>query len=445
MEGTAVDMKKVFLFAIIFIMICVLAHAQIEHYPGPEHIRYPPQDPLDSFGRARIAAPFPLFDAQFNYGLQPAWFQQSVVNGNITHIPASSTVRLSTGDVAAGNRAIFQTKTYWRYLPGLAHQAVWTCTFGESATGIVRMAGLYDATDGLAFMQDESGLGILRRTSTSGAPIDNIVRQVDWNLDRLDGTGPSKQLLDPASDNIFIIDFQWLGAGRVRWGIDFGGHITYVHHLQYANTKAVPFMRTANLPFRVEIENTDTADSEAIFDFTCIAMNSSGGSEPFALIRSTSNDEASGGAMPLRNVTSSNEPLPIISIRPRTTFNSLINRGQVRPASFQIASQDSPVAYSVILNGILTGAAFADINTTDSIVQADVSATAISGGITLQSGYLGAGAGMQVMEVLTLKLEDIVLSNNISGDETEILSLIISLTDGVPSDCAGAFTWKELR
>lgn len=445
MEGTAVDMKKIFLFAITFLMICALANAQIEHYPGPDRIRYPPQRPFDSFGRARTAPPFPLFDAQFNYDLQPSWFQQQVVNGSVTHIPSSSVARLSTGGTAIGNSAIFQTKSYWRYLPGLSHQAVWTCIFGEPATGVKRAIGLYDAEDGLAFVQDESGMAILRRTSTSGSPVDNVIRQSDWNLDRLDGTGRSKILLDPASDNIFIIDFQWLGAGRVRWGFDFSGHITYCHQLQWANTESVSFMRTANLPFRVEIENIDVADSEATFDFNCVALNSGGGSEPSPLIRSTSNDEASGGAMPLRNVRSSNEPLPVISIRPRTTFNGLINRGQVRPALFQIVSQDAPVAYAVILNGILTGAAFADVNTADSIVQADVSATAITGGITLQSGYLGAGAGMQVMEVLTLELEDIVLSNNISGDETEILSLIISLTDGVPSDCAGAFTWKELR
>lgn len=99
----------------------------------------------------------------------------------------------------------------------------------------------------------------------------------------------------------------------------------------------------------------------------------------------------------------------------------------------------------MILDGALTGASFADVNTSDSIVQADVAATAISGGIVLQTGYLGAGAGMQVMETITLELDDIILSNNIAGDETQIMSLVISLTDGVPSACAGAFTWDELR
>ncbi len=438
-------MKRLIFIVCILLLITTVAYGQVKIYPGPERVRYPLENPLDSFGRARVSSPFRIFDVQFNYDLQPSWFQQQVINGSITHIPAHSAVRLSTGGVAVGNSAIFQTKSYWRYLPGMAHQIVWTCTLGDPEIGVVRTVGIYDAADGLGFIQDELGIGILRRTSTSGVPVDNIVRQADWNLDKVDGTGESHQFLNQDSDNIWIIDFQWLGAGLIRWGLDFSGQITYVHQLQWANTEEVPYMRTANLPFRVEIENVDIADSEATFDFTCVALSSGGGSEPFPLVRSTSNDEASGGVTPLTSVTSANEPLPILSIRPRTTFNGLISRGQLKPSSFQVASKNAPIAYAVILNGVLTGASFADVNTANSIVQADVSATAINGGIVQASGYLGAGAGMQVMENIILELNNIILSNNIAGDATEILSLVISLTDGVPSDCAGAFTWDELR
>lgn len=438
-------MKRLFTLICVLFLIGTFCYSQVDHYPGPEHIAYDPIDPLDSFGRIRVSPPFPLFDIQFNYDLQPSWFQQEVVNGNVTHIPARSTVRLSTGGVAIGNSAILQSRIYFRYLPGMSHQVVFTCIFGDPETGIIRTIGLLDAEDGLGFVQDESGIGILRRTSTSGVAVDNIVPRSEWNLDKLDGSGLGKQVLDASKNNIFIVDFQWLGAGRVRWGFDFSGHITYVHQLQWANTEEVPFMRTANLPFRVEIENVATADSEATLDFTCVAINSGGGSEPFPLIRSTSNDVASGGTVSLRQVTGVNQPLPILSIRPCTTFNNLVFRGQVLPISFQVVSKDSPIGYAIILDGVLTGDSFADVNTTDSTVQADVSATSISGGVVLASGYLGAGAGMQVMETVFRELTNVILSNNIAGNETETLSLVISLADGVPSDCAGAFKWKELR
>lgn len=436
--------KRLFILVLLLSLVG-LSIAQIDHYAGQEHIAYSGVEPLDSFGRIRVSPPFTIFDSQFNYDLQPSLFQQQVINGSITHMPFVSTVRLSTDSITVGSSAILQSKRYLRYLPGMSHQVVWTCVFGDPETGVVRTVGLLDDEDGLGFIQDETGIGILRRTSTSGSPVDNIIPQSEWNLDRLDGSGEGRQVLDVSSDNIYVIDFQWLGAGRIRWGLDFSGHITYVHQVQWANSAEVPFMRTANLPFRVSIENVATADTTASFDFTCVVINSEGGSEPSPLIRSTSNDEASGGVTSLRNVSSSNEPLPVLSIRLRTSFKSLTNRGQVIPTSYTIASKDAPVAYAIILNGVLTGASFANVNTVNSIVEVDDSATAISGGIVIDSGYLGAGAGMQVMETVILKLKNIILSNNIAGNETEILSLVISLVGGVPSDCAGAFTWGELR
>lgn len=416
----------------------------IEYYPGVEHIGYP-ADPMDSFGRLNVAEPFTLIEAQFNYGLQPSLFQESVNNGSVTHLPLSSAIRLSTGGTASGNKATFQSRRYFRYQPGKAHQAMWTCVMGEQANNVRKIAGVIDDQDGLAFIQTGAGLGVLRRTSTSGSAVDNIIWQSAWNLDKLDGNGLSRQNLDMTKDNIFVIDYQWLGAGRVRWGFDFSGHVTYCHQLQWANTDPLPYMRTGNLPFRIEIGNTGIADDETELDFTCLVISSGGGSEPFSLVRSTSNDVASAGVTPLRTVTAT--PLPTLSIRPRTTFNGLTNRGQVRPVKCQIASKDAPVAYSVIRNGTLTGASFSDVDSADSNVEVDVSATAISGGTVIASGYLGAGAGMQAMGTMMVDLEGVcnTLSNNIPGDEAEILSVVISLINGAPSGCSGAFSWDELR
>lgn len=414
-----------------------------DQIPGTGHIGYP-LDPADSFGRMNVAQPVTLFEAQFNYGLQPSLFDQYVTNGNIVHVPAHSAVRLSTGGGTVGNRAVFQSRKYIRYQPGKAHNLLWTCVLGSPKADVRQIAGLIDDEDGLAFVQDGSGLGVLMRTSTSGMVVDNIVPQAEWNLDRLDGTGKSEIPLDVTKNNIMVIDMQWLGAGRVRWGFDFGGHITYCHQSQWANTVELPFMRTANLPFRVEIKNTGSADGETTLDFTCVTVYSNGGSKQSFLTRSTNNAEATAGADSLRSVTSATEALPVLSIRPRASFNGLTNRGQVRPTSCQVASKDAAVAYSIIQNGTLVDASFSDVNS-DSIVEVDTSATGISGGIVVASGYLGADIGMPGMGFTTRDMENIILSNNIQGDTTETLTVAIRLADGVSSGCAGGFTWQELR
>lgn len=406
-----------------------------DQIPGAAHIGYP-ADPLDSFARLKVANPKSLFDAQFNYDLNSALFDQQLDNGSITHVPSSSAVRLSTGGTTAGNRAVLQSRTYFRYQPGRAHDVIWTCVLGAPQNGVQKIVGLLDDEDGLGFIQNESGLGVLRRTSISGTPVDNIVWQSGWNLDKFDATGQSKVRIDMTKNNIFVVDMQWLGAGRVRYGFDVGGHITYCHQFLWANTETVPFMRTANLPFRAEIKNVGTADSATEYDFTCVAINSSAGSEPVGLTRSTN-------IIDFKPITG--DYIPVLSIRPCTVFNGLTHRGQVIPISCQIATKDAPVAFVVIKNGALVGASFADVNTTNSSVQMDVSATAITDGVVVGSGYLGAGTGMPTMGVVTHELKDISLSNNIAGDDTETLSLVISRADGVNSNCAGAFTWQELR
>lgn len=419
-----------------------------EYLPGDKLIAYPAREPLDSFGRMRISTPFNVFNAQFNYGLQPLLFESLTNNGSITHMPFSSSVRLSTEGSASGNNAIFQSKQHFRYNPDRAQQIIWTCVLGAKKNNVKQSIGYYDPEDGLGFLQDSSELNILRRSSTSGSPEDELVPQSLWNLDGLGHPDNEKNssgvTLDVAKKNIFIIDFGWLGSGLIRWGFDFGGHTTYIHQMQFANTDIVPFMRTANLPFRVEIENTGIASGETIFDFNCVAINSEGGSEPVGIKGATNNGIATGGNTPLRAVTSSTDLLPILSIRPKTTFNSLTNRGQIRPISYRIASKDAPVYYSIVLNGTLTGELFNDVNTENSIVQVDTSATTLSGGTIVDCGYVGGVMGVQGLGITPLDLKNIVLSNNIIGDATDILTIAVGRADGVNSDCGAGFAWKEL-
>ena len=232
-------------------------------------IKYTDSEILDAFGRIRVSEPFNVFDIQFTYDLQPLFFKESNTNGDTTHVANSAAARLSTGGTPSGNKAIFQTKEYFRYQPGKSQSVVWTCILGAKTTDVRKRIGLFDADNGFFFEQDGSNLKIVRRTKTSGAVVDNSVNQSSWNLDVLDGTGSSGITLDETKDNIYVVDFQWLGAGRIRYGFDFGGQITYVHEIKFANTEAVPYSVTGNLPFRAVIENTDVAAGTAVvMDFT---------------------------------------------------------------------------------------------------------------------------------------------------------------------------------
>ena len=424
------------------ILILILACSFSGNTTTVREFSYRDSENLDAFGKLRVSQSFNVFEMQFNYDLQGLFFEESNTGaGDTTHVPNSSAARLTTGGVTSGDGAIFQSKEYYRYQPGKSQFIVWTCILGSKTSNVRKRIGLFDVDNGFFFEQDGTNLKVVRRTKTSGSVVDNAVNQSSWNIDILDGTGPSGETLDESKDNLYIVDYQWLGAGRIRFGLDFGGRIQYVHEIKFANTETVPFTVTGNLPFRAEIFNTGIAAGATTYDFTCFAIASEGGFNPTGIPGSTQN-------VAFRNVTTANDPLPILSIRNKATFNSITNRGLVIPKSYQIVSEDSIISYQIILNGSLTGASYNDVDATNSMIEFDVAATAITGGLVIDSGFLSGGKDKDesghVGEDLMNKL---LLANNIAGDTGDILSVVISIINsaGTASDVGAAITWKEER
>lgn len=86
--------------------------------------------------------------------------------------------------------------------------------------------------------------------------IDTRIPQSSWNIDKMDGTGPSGLTLDTTKMQMFYIDYSWYGAGSVRWGFRGPkGNIVYCHKLQNNNFNAQAYMRSGNLPARYETVN----------------------------------------------------------------------------------------------------------------------------------------------------------------------------------------------
>ena len=77
--------------------------------------------------------------------------------------------------------------------------------------------------------------------------------QSSWNLDTMDGNGPSGYTLDLSKMQMFFIDFSWYGAGAIRWGLrGADGRVTYVHRVANNNTNYEAYMRSGNLPARYQ-------------------------------------------------------------------------------------------------------------------------------------------------------------------------------------------------
>lgn len=82
------------------------------------------------------------------------------------------------------------------------------------------------------------------------------VPQTDFNLDRLDGTGPSGFLFLAYKMQMYGIQFTWYGAGSIDYMIrGTDGSWVFAHKIKNNNVNNEAFMRTGNLPLRYEIIN----------------------------------------------------------------------------------------------------------------------------------------------------------------------------------------------
>jgi hypothetical protein len=85
------------------------------------------------------------------------------------------------------------------------------------------------------------------------------VPQSQWNIDKMDGTGPSGYVIDPGRMQMVYIDYTWYGAGFIRFGFRAtDGNIFYCHKMPNNNANTEAYMRSGNLPARYEAVNEPT-------------------------------------------------------------------------------------------------------------------------------------------------------------------------------------------
>lgn len=387
----------------------------------------------DAYGRGRVSEPQTLFNVSFEYDLQPLLMNiKTVGTGSVTKATSASAAILSTGGTASGSGVDFQSKGYYRYEPGKSLLVSHSGLLGNYIQFVRSAIGYFDVNNGLFFdlngtSQGATGyLGVTLRTNTSGSPVDTTVLQPNWNIDTFNGSGPSGLTLNLLDTQLFIIDFEWQGAGRVRFGFNIGGTIYYGHQILNANqTSAVPYMNTACLPVHVSIYNTGTAASTSSVEHSGTAVISEGGNEYPTTQQFSANTNAGGSLV-------SSTRTPILSIQPRTTFGGITNRALMVPSFLNIVSDGSQrVLWEWIYNGTLTGSVFTPVNTVESLVAFDSTASAISlvsNSLILASGYIpenNDGGNVEDVTAVTL-LTKVPFTLDFTGTIPDTLSLCVT-------------------
>ena len=313
---------------------------------------------LDGFSRLPVSNPQSLFDAQFTYDLQPLLYEQ-ITNGTGASISHDATNRMAVMTFAStptGGKSIMQTFEHFRYQPGKAQQPIITFNMNGAVANCSKFASYGTDTNAYIYYLNESGgsplhqVGLLSSTNEGN----KIYDQADWNIDKLDGSGKSGITLAEDKEQIFLVDFQALYVGRVRFGFDIGGSVIWVHEINNANETEKPYIATANLPVRVGMTCAGTVSTTMWFN--CNSVISMGGQDETAGYPNS----ARAGSIAVPN----GSWVHGIAIRPATTYNSIENRSQIVFADINIYNRgNNPVWWRIGVGQALTTPSFTGVGT----------------------------------------------------------------------------------
>lgn len=378
---------------------------------------------LDAFSRLRVSEPYNLFNSALVADSGRTLFESFTSGGTLTYNSDKSEVQFSVS--ANGHRVLRQQHGYNFYQAGKSQLSILTGVFGTPTSGVVKRIGYYNDDDGLFFQLSGTTFGVNLRTSTSGSVVDTFIPQSEWNIDTLDSgstLNPSGKHLDVTKTNIYLIQFQWLGVGRVIFGLDIDGVIQPVHEFLNANNKTEVYMSSGSLPVSYELISEGGSDST--FKQICAAVISEGGQEEFGYLVSASN------ALTTRTFSTRQA---VLSVRLSSLFSNKTNRIKVEPVSLDLFTTTTTVnAYweLVLQRGYLgennLGGSPTWISLDNSGVEYSVDGTTVTGGTVLESGYVSSSvqAGLKTAGII-IKSRDF-MALNISGNTSDWLHLVIT-------------------
>lgn len=442
------------------------------------------ENTLDAFGKLRVSNPTTLLDIRFpgqsdgsanflNNSLQVT----SDVSANSGALPTgtygnSKLVMNMSFTGSSSKYYISQSRLYCTYQPGKSLLFLASGIFDPSSSGLTSgdtissRIGYYDfSVNSLSTYVPVVRNGIYLQINYSGSSSTRIVSfnitnngsttsipQTLWNIDKMDGNGPSGLTLDFSKAQLLAIDMEWLGVGRVRFGFYAYGRIQYCHQVINYNFSGQPYTTSINLPICYSLCGTGSLGSNFSGSITqiCSTIISEGGYNPSGRPFSISNNTTAINLSP-------NTETPLIFLRGGSSnyyHQTIIPTG----ISISIDDPNRLIFYRLVL--FLDGNSLAssgtiiptwnNYNNNYSVAQYAVAYTgggtySSNNGIIVDSGYF-YGRGLNTISNLSNIFSSLVVQVNSNvRNIADILVLTATfIGTGASPSVYGTINWQEL-
>lgn len=221
-------------------------------------VAYSDSPNLDAFGRLRTADVTSLLEVSQAYDKRP-YIVDEVTGGTVTSTHSKVNASVTMSGTGANSYVIRETLNHAIYQPGKSQLFEASFANFELESNVIKRVGMFSTTSGTSYSENVDGFflesnGVTNKISFQIWKTGTLTYSADTTT--WDNTKYDISTYDWTKTGLMVTDFQWLGVGRVRFGMNIGGITYYFTDYAATNNIATPYMSSPNKPIRYEFRTS---------------------------------------------------------------------------------------------------------------------------------------------------------------------------------------------
>jgi hypothetical protein len=287
-----------------------------------------------------------------------------LVTGSGTVTNSLGRAVITNGTTTANSAATLTTVRYARCSAGNIMTIVVGCSFSAGVASVTQLvgAGTPSRTSGVFWGFNGTAFGVFLRSNS----VLTFVAQAQFNVDLLDGKGPSGILINPLMGNQYMITYDAHGFGVVSFFllaplVTNIPEATLVHRISFGNNSTSLGILNPQFPCMASVIGSAVVGATATINVSDMCAYLDGDPRAAILVRT---------AEAARSLTVATAYTPVLTLNNRATFNGVENTStvQIRHISISCSNSSVNMYLAIFLNPTTSALTYTNVNTTNSVM-----------------------------------------------------------------------------